>query len=44
MLARDPAERLRLAQTALRLNAHLFDGESGYDVIAALLRRETGPE
>jgi glycosyltransferase involved in cell wall biosynthesis len=44
MLARDPAERLRLAQAALRLNAHLFDGESGYDVIAALLRREAGLE
>jgi glycosyltransferase involved in cell wall biosynthesis len=37
-LAREPSARRQLATRALRLNAALFDAETGYDTLCALLR------
>lgn len=41
-LCRTPAERFRLAQGALAINAPLLDAEAGYDRIASLLRNAMG--
>jgi glycosyltransferase involved in cell wall biosynthesis len=41
-LGRNPAERCRLATNALTLNARLFDGETGHDRLAGLLRHAAG--
>ena len=41
-LGRNPAERCRLATNALTLNAGLFDGETGHDRLAGLLRHAAG--
>lgn len=37
-LANDPSERRRLSEGALRVNAALFDAETGYDMLCGLLR------
>ena len=42
-LVRDPAERQRLAQEALHINAPLFDAARGYDTLALLLGQKAGP-
>lgn len=41
-LVRDPAERQRLAQEALHINAPLFDAAKGYDTLALLLGEKAG--
>lgn len=41
-LVRDPAERQRLAQGALLINAPLFDAATGYDTLAFLLGQTAG--